>query len=75
MFILAHCFWFGGSASGPAWETFRVTWGPNPLSKHYYVKQPLTVTEAKKEGFTQISTQCNGEYQIESMFHYFSLFY
>ncbi|UJR07059.1 hypothetical protein I4U23_011347 [Adineta vaga] len=43
-------------------QHWQVTWGPNPFSKHYYVKQPLTVTEAKNEGFTQISTQCNGTF-------------
>ena len=48
------------SKSGPEWNALRTTWGPNPLSSKYYVKQPLTIEDAKKSGFEQISTGCQG---------------
>ncbi|CAF3292316.1 unnamed protein product, partial [Rotaria sp. Silwood2] len=56
------CLCIDRSSSGPKWDTFKSTWGPNPLSKDYFVAQPLTVTEAKKEGFVQISTGCEGQF-------------
>jgi len=52
---------FGGG-SGPEWDTLRVTWGANPLSKESFVKQPRTVAEAKKEGYTQVSEKCEGQF-------------
>ncbi|UJR25952.1 hypothetical protein I4U23_007300 [Adineta vaga] len=48
--------------SGPEWNSLRTTWGPNPFSSHYYVKQPLTIEDAKKDGFEQISTGCQGKF-------------
>jgi hypothetical protein len=59
VYILAHSLLFGLGAE-PKWDTLRITWGPNPLSKNYYVHQPLTIDEAKKADFVQISSQCNG---------------
>jgi len=50
-----------GEGSGPEWDSLKVTWGPNPLSRNYFVKQPLTVTEAKEAGYQQISSQCEGK--------------
>ncbi|CAF1175274.1 unnamed protein product [Rotaria sordida] len=55
-----HGLLFGGSNKGPAWDTFRMTWGPNPLSSQYFVKQPLTLNEALNNGFIEIPGQCNG---------------
>ncbi|CAF3715712.1 unnamed protein product [Adineta steineri] len=40
----------------------RITWGPDPLSPKYFVRQPLTIEEAKKERFEQISTGCQGKF-------------
>jgi len=51
-----------GSGSGPEWNSVRVTWGPNPFSRNYFVKQPLTIEEAKKDGFEQISFGCEGKF-------------
>ncbi|CAF3346857.1 unnamed protein product [Rotaria sp. Silwood1] len=59
--VLACGFLFG-SDSGPEWKTLSTTWGPNPLSHHYYVKQPLTIEDAKKDGFEQISNSCQGKF-------------
>jgi hypothetical protein len=44
------------------------TWGPNPLSPNYFVKQPLTVEDAKKNGFEQVSTGCGGELTYSIVF-------
>jgi len=51
-----------GGGSGPEWDSLKVTWGPNPLSREYFVKQPLTTAEAKKEGYEQIPGQCEGKF-------------
>ncbi len=40
----------------------RTTWGPNPLNHNYYTKQPLTIEEAKKDGFEQIPGGCQGTF-------------
>jgi len=61
-FSASHCFMFGGSGSGPEWNSLKVTWGPNPLSKNYFTAQPLTIGEAKKDGFVEISNQCTGKF-------------
>ncbi|CAF3042773.1 unnamed protein product [Rotaria socialis] len=60
--IASPCLSVDRSNSGPEWDSLKVTWGPNPISKKYFVRQPLTVNEAKKEGFVQISTQCDGTF-------------
>jgi hypothetical protein len=57
-----------GSGSGPEWNSFKATWGPNPLSREYFVNQPLTVAEAKKNGYEQISGECGGEYRSLCLF-------
>ncbi|CAF4347813.1 unnamed protein product, partial [Adineta steineri] len=57
------------STSGPEWDSMRITWGPDPLSPKYFVRQPLTIEEAKKERFEQISTGCQGEF-IHSILYY-----
>jgi len=51
-----------GSGSGPEWDSLKVTWGANPLSSEYFVKQPLTIEEAKKDGFEQIPGTCEGKF-------------
>jgi len=51
-----------GSKDGPEWNALRTTWGANPLSSKYFVKQPLTVEDAKKNGFEQVSTGCAGKF-------------
>jgi len=53
--------WFGDGA-GPEWHSLRTTWGPNPFSSNYFVNQPLTVEEAKKAGFEQFSSGCEGKF-------------
>lgn len=61
MFILDPCLCNGRILrSEPEWDSFKITWGPNPLSDKYFVRQPLSIDEAKKENFVQISTQCEG---------------
>lgn len=51
-----------GKGTGPEWESLKVTWGPNPLNREYFVNQPRTVDEAKKAGFEPISGPCAGEF-------------
>ena len=60
-FLAASGFLFG-NRDGPAWTSLKVTWGPNPFSQDYFVKQPLTADEAKKDGYEQISTGCQGKF-------------
>ncbi|CAF1545462.1 unnamed protein product, partial [Didymodactylos carnosus] len=50
---------FFGSNTDPKWEELAATWGPNPLSSEYFVKQPKTVTEAVQEKYTKIPGSCN----------------
>ncbi|CAF1451014.1 unnamed protein product [Rotaria sordida] len=57
----SYSFLFGGG-SGPEWDSLKVTWGPNPLSREYFVKQPRTTAEAKKNGFEPIAGQCEGKF-------------
>ncbi|CAF4511656.1 unnamed protein product, partial [Rotaria magnacalcarata] len=38
------------------------TWGPNPLNRQYFAKQPLTIEEARSSGFEPISTGCEGKF-------------
>jgi len=47
---------------GPEWTSLKVTWGANPFSKDNFVEQPLTIDDAKKDGFEQISSGCDGKY-------------
>ena len=37
-----------------------VTWGPNPLSSSYFVRQPRTTADAVNQGFVKIS-DCDGK--------------
>ncbi|CAF1227527.1 unnamed protein product [Rotaria sordida] len=60
--INAACGSLFGSDSGPEWNTVSTTWGPNPLSHDYFVKQPLTIEDARKDGFEQISNPCQGKF-------------
>ncbi|CAF0775176.1 unnamed protein product [Adineta ricciae] len=60
--VSSTCGFLFTSKSGPEWNALRTTWGPNPLSSHYYVKQPLTIEDAKKSGFEQVSTGCQGKF-------------
>jgi hypothetical protein len=46
----------------------RTTWGANPFSSEYFVKQPLTVEEAKQAGFEQFSSGCDGEFIYSTVF-------
>jgi len=58
-----------GAGAGPEWDTLRTTWGPNPLSSSYFVKQPLTIAEAREAGFEQFSTGCEGEFIYSIVFY------
>jgi len=51
-----------GRGSGPAWNNLKVTWGPNPFGSEYYVKQPLTIDDAKNEGWVQVNNGCQGKF-------------
>lgn len=63
--ILVQGLFFGNSGSGPDWNSLKVTWGPNPLSAQYFVKQPLTVEDATKSGFVKISSACDGRFTFD----------
>ena len=62
VFYWKACGFLFGSNSGPEWDSLSITWGPNPLNNQYFAKQPLTVEEAKKDGFEQISSGCQGNF-------------
>ncbi len=57
-----------GSGAGPEWDSLRTTWGANPFSSEYFVKQPLTVEDAKQAGFEQFSSGCDGEFIYSIVF-------
>ncbi|CAF4869034.1 unnamed protein product, partial [Rotaria socialis] len=56
------CGFLFAAGSGPEWNTLGTTWGPNPLNRQYFAKQPLTIDEARNSGFEQISTGCEGKF-------------
>ena len=60
IFFTASAFFFGNK-NDPDWKELKVTWGANPLSKEYFVNQPLTVEDAKKAGYEQVSSGCGGQ--------------
>lgn len=72
--FLGSCLSVIDNNSEPEWNTFKVTWGPNPLNKHYFSAQPLTVIEAKKQGFIQISNKCDGKYFSINIFIIYFLY-
>ena len=43
-------------------NSLRTTWGPDPTNAKYFVKQPLTIEEAKLAGFKQIPGKCRGKF-------------
>jgi hypothetical protein len=57
---------FFGGRGGPEWNSLRTTWGLNPFSANNFVKQPLTVEEAKSAGFEQLPGECNGKFSFVS---------
>ena len=43
-------------------NSLRITWGRDPFSGNFFVKQPLTTKEAKKAGFKRIPEKCEGKF-------------